>query len=54
MRGLMGLYYWYSIVEKYTTMALTRSKDKLVAVSGVAQQYHKVILGGTDSYWFGT
>jgi hypothetical protein len=54
LRRVIGLYHWYSVVEQYTSMVLTRSEDKLVAISGVAQQYQKVILGGDDDYWVGT
>ncbi|KAK5661117.1 hypothetical protein OQA88_11007 [Cercophora sp. LCS_1] len=53
MRRVRGLYHWYSIVEQYTSMALTRPEDKLIAISGVAQQYNKTLLDD-DKYWVGT
>jgi hypothetical protein len=49
----MGLHHWHRIVEEYCSKALTRPEDKLVAISGVAQLYHKRVLADDDQYWAG-
>lgn len=49
----MGLYHWYTIVREYSSKALTRPEDKLAAISGVAEQYQRSILGGDVEYWAG-
>jgi hypothetical protein len=51
--GFMGLHHWHSIVEEYSCKALTRSEDKLVAISGVAQLYHDRALANHDQYCAG-
>jgi hypothetical protein len=48
----VGLYRWYNIVREYTSKELTRGADKLVAISGVAQQFRDLVLKD-DEYWAG-
>jgi hypothetical protein len=57
MRGLVGVFEegvlqgeWYDIVQSYTACTLTRSSDRLIALSGVASLYQKTL---GDHYLFG-
>jgi hypothetical protein len=50
---MTGEWRWHDLVQRYTSLALTREEDKLVALSGVAEEYARRRLEADDVYLAG-